>query len=554
MTTAKAKSLKDWAKNRDTQGQHIVCVAGAGTGKTTTLMGAIGAIYGIQVGEHSPSPQQSAIFEAVKQGEKPKTITALAFNKSIVKELSDNYQWLIDALEKVGVTLKFCTIHSLGNGAVYKAYGRTKASTWRTINLLERETEKKQQEIDKKWGDGTTSAINSLVHFCKVTLAGYDRVSKVFNVGSVTDEDLDHLVAFYGIDILSSTAQEFAYPMVRTLLQQSLAVRNEIDFDDMIWLPIVQNLPLPSTGLLLVDEAQDLNRCQHELALRTGQRLFVVGDDNQAINGFAGADIGSIDKLMGYLEETGKGVVRLPLTVTYRCGKTIVDEANRKWLPTPVSEEFAYRAANGNVQGEVIRLPSAELATTVQDADMILCRTNAPLVGMFFRLLKEGTKAYIQGRDGAGQILGLAKKLLGLNGRKKLGTSGQTVEALLDRLDAWYLKEVETLEKRKRPSEEAKAALEDKKDCLQLFAEQSATLAELEDTVNRIFSDDTKEGVRLSSCHRAKGLEADNVYLIHPEKLPHPMARTPEAKLQERNLGHVAVTRAKLRFAYVDTK
>jgi superfamily I DNA/RNA helicase len=44
--------------------------------------------------------------------------------------------------------------------------------------------------------------------------------------------------------------------------------------------------------------------------------------------------------------------------------------------------------------------------------------------------------------------------------------------------------------------------------------------------------------------HRAKGLEAKNVFILKPELLPHPMAKQPWQQEQERNIKYVAFTRA----------
>ena len=56
---------------------------------------------------------------------------------------------------------------------------------------------------------------------------------------------------------------------------------------------------------------------------------------------------------------------------------------------------------------------------------------------------------------------------------------------------------------------------------------------------------DKQEAVLLSSIHRAKGLEAERVFLLFPDTLPHPKATQEWAKAQEFNLKYVALTRAK---------
>jgi ATP-dependent exoDNAse (exonuclease V) beta subunit len=62
----------------------------------------------------------------------------------------------------------------------------------------------------------------------------------------------------------------------------------------MIYLPVALDLPMPKYDLLLIDEAQDLSKCQQALAKKAGRRLVFVGDPKQALYGFCGADSKSL--------------------------------------------------------------------------------------------------------------------------------------------------------------------------------------------------------------------------------------------------------------------
>jgi DNA helicase-2/ATP-dependent DNA helicase PcrA len=67
----------------------------------------------------------------------------------------------------------------------------------------------------------------------------------------------------------------------------------------MIYLPLLLNLPLSTYDNVLIDEAQDINATRRELAFRSikaGGRIIAVGDPNQAIYGFTGADVASLAK------------------------------------------------------------------------------------------------------------------------------------------------------------------------------------------------------------------------------------------------------------------
>ena len=80
---------------------------------------------------------------------------------------------------------------------------------------------------------------------------------------------------------------------------------NAVTFDDLLWLPVMllRNHPEVRERLqrrfvhLLVDEYQDTNKAQYELIrlLASGSRnVCAVGDDDQAIYGWRGADVRNI--------------------------------------------------------------------------------------------------------------------------------------------------------------------------------------------------------------------------------------------------------------------
>ena len=88
------------------------------------------------------------------------------------------------------------------------------------------------------------------------------------------------------------------------------------------------------------------------------------------------------------------------------------------------------------------------------------------------------------------------------------------------------------------------ANLTDQQETLIALSDGCNTFPELLYRIGSIFSDEITPIV-LSSIHRAKGLESDRVFIIRPDLLPHPAAKTPEEQQEERNIQYVAITRAK---------
>ena len=89
--------------------------------------------------------------------------------------------------------------------------------------------------------------------------------------------------------------------------------------------------------------------------------------------------------------------------------------------------------------------------------------------------------------------------------------------------------------------------LYDKIMSIDTLSEGLSTTEELLEKLNIIFSkeNDTKDAIIFSTVHKAKGLEADNVFILRPSLMPNPYAHAKWEIEAERNLKYVAYTRFK---------
>jgi len=87
-------------------------------------------------------------------------------------------------------------------------------------------------------------------------------------------------------------------------------------------------------------------------------------------------------------------------------------------------------------------------------------------------------------------------------------------------------------------------ALEDKISTLLFLAKLSNSIEDLKMKIKTIFTDEIK-GIVLSTVHKAKGLESNRVFIVRPDLMPLPNARSWQY-IQEKNLEYVAYTRARL--------
>lgn len=545
-----ATLLKKAIHTEDTA-PHIIVTARAGTGKTTTLVEGLKELMGIG-SALTPSPQQRAVWDAICLSKgKAKTVGFVAFNKSIAEELQRRVPAGCDAM----------TMHSMGFRAINKSFRRLQVSSYRVQDFIGQVLEVDIREFRRE-RFMLVKAVESLVGLCKMNLVD----------GS--PESLESLVSHYEIEVEPKDFSQ-VYELVPKILElcRTPDIDGRIDYDDMIWLPVVLGLSLPKYDLLLVDEAQDLNRCQQALAKVAGKRLILCGDPKQAIYGFAGADSESMDRMYdelsqvekivddrggdgpggAYIVKSGRGCIQLPLTVTRRCGKAIVREANKivpdfeafETNPEGFVTQMRYQgSSNTHPDGSPTERVYSDFA---QDGDMVLCRVNAPLVSQCFRFLKTGRKATIVGRDIGQGLISLIKKLSKKEGFNEIPTF---IASLTD----WSVKESAKEQAKRNPNESRIIAIQDRVACLLAFTEGCETLAEVIRKIESIFTDRKDEpGIRLSSIHKAKGLEAKRVFLLQPKgaTVPHPMAKTAWQKEQEYNLLYVAITRAIEELVYV---
>jgi superfamily I DNA/RNA helicase len=236
---------------------------------------------------------------------------------------------------------------------------------------------------------------------------------------------------------------------------------------------------------------------------------------------FRGADASSFERLKKELEAKELG-----LTTTYRCAKSIVRVA-QKYVPD-------FQAGETNPEGIVDHLPdSSMLVGVARPGDFVLSRANAPLMPICLAFLKKGIKARIEGRDVAATLRGIVT-----------GFKAKSVPHFIERVEGWREKQTKrTLKIKKESVREQKIdTINDQADMLAALADGCVNVAEILNRVNTLFGDTEGEGstqnaVVCSSVHRAKGLEADRVFVLEDTLR--------EDNDEECNIIYVAYTRGK---------
>jgi len=297
----------------------------------------------------------------------------------------------------------------------------------------------------------------------------------------------------------------------------------EIHFDDMVWLPAALGLPAPKTDYVFVDETQDMNASQIELALaacRKGGRIFCIGDNRQAIYGFRGADETAIDNIIARLNAKV-----LPLSISYRCARSIVKEATA-FVPD-------FQCAPDAKDGSVKTVGEDEMVKKIGPGDFLLSRTNAPLIKHCLAFFQAGRRARIQGRDIGEMLMKIVEK-----------SRSQSLPTFLDWLGRWEEKQV--AKKLKRDPEADVSSIRDQAECLRAVAAGAKSIDDMRARCAQLFSSVAgADEIVLSTTHKAKGLERPRAFLLRDTY------RT--GSIAEENLLYVAITRAKEELVYVVT-
>jgi DNA helicase-2/ATP-dependent DNA helicase PcrA len=514
--TPEQQAAIDWISNSS---GHLILEAVAGSGKTFTIIEMCVAI----------------VLNEIKAGKPPRKMIALmSFNSKVRDELRARI-----LSRNLSQWVEVNTVHGFGFSAFKSRFGPRKPNSYKLSDIIDPIL----KSLKLNWS--YTKAISQTVSIAKdsgmgltfpSTSAEWKRIIEYHDIS--WDEEKLPLSSF--INICSD------------VFHRSVQDTDKIDFSDMIWFPLKHELPFHQYDFVFIDEAQDTNATRREVAKRmlkqgehpeiaeaeklgvrldsdliTTGRLIAVGDRHQAIYGFTGADNDSLDQL-----KEAFNAAELPLSVCFRCSKTVIDHA-RKLVQHIQPHVNAADGSVSTVEQDVFETKLFAKEFQNLNTSVILCRKNAPLVSLAFRLLNAQIPCRIEGKDIGQELIRLCKKLkptdkasLETALRKHLNEQAQKLppykyDVLVDKVSAitsvLHLPNVTSLEK-------------------------------FYSSIEALFSDyDPKAPPKLtlSSVHKSKGLEWSTVYLLGRNAyMPSKFATQPWMEEQETNLIYVAITRA----------
>lgn len=487
------KDIFDYVKNGV---GNMVVGAAAGSGKTRTLL------------------------EILKLIDSSKSILICAFNKDIVTELKNK----IGSVPNISIR----TVHSLGYYMLIRAFGSLEIDNFKYRGYIF----KNAKILVKK---------PILIRSKKKLFEYVDNVTKLTdfarNYLCSTASEIEHLADMHSIDLFANEIEA-----VLKVLEWGRNVDKTIDFIDMVWLPITLNMSNKTFqyDYVLLDESQDFSNAQRELILkckRMGTRFFFFGDKNQCLYAFSSASPEAFDYICKM-----PNTVQLPLSISYRCPKKVVELA-KQIVP---SIEYADNADDGEVNYRC-KLDG------IHSGDMVLCRTNAPLMTVYGALIASGKPCIIRGKDVGLNLIKMVERTdIDILSPKleKDGVIPRLYKNLFDQIER--LKETKGFNDAMALNTDMVRNELDNIRALEILSLTVMTAKELCDKIKMMFSDsfDETKAIALSTIHKAKGLEADNVFIV-PTTVDESNMFDWE-KQQEANIKYVAYTRAKKTLNFLD--
>ena len=492
----------------------MLCVAPAGSGKTTTLVARVAWL--------------------IDEGVPPDTICAITFNRRAAEELRERLGTALQPLgEDVAERVRIRTFHALGLEVLREAGATIQP-------LLDRETILRSVRPD---------------------------------AGPAEGRQLDTLMSRFKLDLeidpAAIEADPEAGPVARTYAAYEAEIRRlgGLDFDDLV-ARALRLLERDASVLarwrgrcenLLVDEAQDLDRAQLRMALllaAPANRIFLVGDDDQSIYGWRLADV---RRLLGLEDAALPDLLRVDLETNYRCPAPVLERAVR--LIEHNVERFAKVIRAGpNADGWLVLAPTAAddvdraaavLASWPDDGGTraVLARTNRELLPVVAAALR--LEMPFRAKD---LHLPLESPLVDELLEEAKGKHGPNPLIALARVRARTRPDEDTL-----APEKDDASLERDAIAAALLGWAAgapnldalgASIQAMRERLTRLRSDDAP--LLLATAHGTKGLEFDHVAVIGLDEGRFPSARAvaealePERALEEeRRLAYVAWTRAR---------
>lgn len=488
----------------------------------------------------------------------------IAFNASVVEEFKKkikNPKTKVMTMHSLAYSIMLYNVEqeSKDSGEKPKGFGSQRSK--RTVSLDNFKPHKiLDEEITKRYGRYIEFAKRvflkdnyvNLYNLCRLTLTD---MSSNKDVSRLIDDHV--LFLYYGdegysapdISEITSTLK-----ILDTKSRQQFETQGVIDFTDMLWITFnklkYDNWEVPYWALytnIYCDEVQDFSNIQLnflKFIKRTKGRYVFIGDFHQAIYNFAGANAQAFNQIPKMFAP----VETFDLPICYRCAKSHLSRVNREYgIPILPCDDAPL--------GFVKTIDKNKISEYAKAGDMVISRKNKWIAEVVLDLARNGTPIFIEDKEMVGAI---KRQIL-----SSKCTSVGALKKFLQKVISNYNKKLfEIVSKNIREGGHEEEHLEAVTETNSKIDNTSFLLEILEGYLEHHASSDSvskfsnfidkllnttpsPKCVRLCSIHKAKGLEATNVFVLNEAKINYDFRNSKEQNVQEKNLSYIATTRAK---------
>jgi superfamily I DNA/RNA helicase len=488
----------------------------------------------------------------------------IAFNASVVEEFKKkikNPKTKVMTMHSLAYSIMLYNVEQESKDLGEKPKGFGSQRSKRTVSLDNFKPHKiLDEEITKRYGRYIEFAKRvflkdnyvNLYNLCRLTLTD---MSSNKDVSRLIDDHV--LFLYYGdegysapdISEITSTLK-----ILDTKSRQQFETQGVIDFTDMLWITFnklkYDNWEVPYWALytnIYCDEVQDFSNIQLnflKFIKRTKGRYVFIGDFHQAIYNFAGANAQAFNQIPKMFAP----VETFDLPICYRCAKSHLSRVNREYgIPILPCDDAP--------MGFVKTIDKNKISEYAKAGDMVISRKNKWIAEVVLDLARNGTPIFIEDKD---MVAAIKRQILS----SKCASVG-TLEKFLQKVISNYNKKLfEIVSKNVREGGHDEERLEAVAETNSKIDNTSFLLEILEGYLENHASSDSVSKfstfidkllnttpspncVRLCSIHKAKGLEATNVFVLNEAKINYDFRNSKEQNIQEKNLSYIATTRAK---------
>ena len=369
-----------------------------------------------------------------------------------------------------------------------------------------------------------------------------DSDSEYFNIINAARIKEVDVMQEYNTDMYSENIDKRMLSILAEEVNSYKRAYSLVDFTDMIE-KFNQSKLCPEFDVIFVDEEQDLSPIQWKMydILKThSKHIVLAGDDDQAIYGWAGADVHRFQK------ENAKNIV---LPQSYRVPKAVQTLANCILERIPDDRKLSKMWQPRTDEGHVQRVIAIEDVPLEQGTWLVLGRTHSKLEALKENLKERGIYYEYKNRKSYRQRL--FRNILNYTKWTNGGELSLTeCKDLFEFLEIEWIKTEERLYK----LEEFGFTFEDP--WYQVFKsdpEESLYIRQMLSNGEKL---QDAPRVKLSTIHSAKGGEADNVLLIldNTKKIREAVEKNQDKRDEEHRVWYVGVTRTKQNLYIMEAK